>query len=168
MKRTILLIAILSILFVFSSCDPILEALFPEATGGGDKGEDANNTIEVGVDVDPVIFDSQEYRECWIPIIIRLEVDYGYGWEFYDQRDIWCHWESYIYERFEWLPPDNYRVVVFYDEDNNWEYSEFDSVALAWDYNVSPPQDYVPVGNGGWYYLGAYLQAGYNELMMMP
>jgi hypothetical protein len=163
MKRLILLIVVLSIVFIFSGCDALLEGFFPKATGT-DRGEDATNTIEFGVSIDWDIFEHTKYRECNTPIIIQLEKFEG-SYQPFDRREIWCSPDSYFVDRFEWLPDGEYRIIIFWDEDNSWDLSPGDANTFAYDYNMYG-NNYVNVGGGSWYRLEGYIWSGSMDVTM--
>jgi hypothetical protein len=167
MKRTIIFLAILSIVFLFSGCDNILEGFFPNVTGGGDK--EGNNTIEVNIGIDWQIVDSPEYRDCQKPVIIELQQeDFAMpgNWITVQVRDRWCSGD-WFNEMFEWLPDGNYRVIVYFDRDYTWSLTPGDDNVFAYDWQMYGSQT-VQVQGGGWYLLDAYLMYYANDVLGMP
>lgn len=122
MKKKILFVSTLAIaiLFLFSGCDQILEAMFPDETGGGEGG--GGNTIEINVRV------SKNVPDYWAAdVVVELreingkEIDgirRGYP---YDPEPANSEGEVFISFTFNWLPDGEYKASAWLDfEDDTW------------------------------------------------
>jgi hypothetical protein len=127
MKKTIFTIIVISIILLFTGCDGILEALYPNAKP---QFEGSNNMINVQVILDQSLIDYSGYRD--LPKInVKLEKDNGMGgWEkpfpdFWDFElwDMGLGYPNDAFVSFEYLPPGTYRVIVYWD---TWWNGELD------------------------------------------
>jgi hypothetical protein len=158
MKRIIILTFIVITTIGFSSCDGVLEALFPMNTEGYVEG---GNTIQVKVNImDYNISDDPVFYERPLRIFLEREDDFMPGnWNI--ERDHaewgWTYFDVY----FDGLGSGNYRVVVFFDENDNWWYDPGEYNSLAWDINtwntviwLPDPQEkvYIPMDAELWAY----------------
>lgn len=163
MKRIILLVLTIILAMFFSSCDSILEGFFPKITDKYDMGPDggAPSTIEVGVWIDNMITNQPEYYNN--PVEIRLEMwDQGMmQWMHFDQRRIFGRYD--IYERFDGVPPGEYRVLAYWDQDSNYNLDTgMESNILLTDMNWNT-QVITPQEGGAWIYMEGWLDLGDND-----
>ena len=119
MKKIIIItLLVVSIAFLFSGCDAILEAMFPDATGQG--GNSGTNQINLSVSIDQGIPDWWQHK-------VYAEIVGVNGTEFYDNRSNYANADNqdspaYVDFFFDFLPNGDYQVNVWLDnvEDNGW------------------------------------------------
>jgi len=142
MKKTIFTILVISIVLLFTGCDPILEALYPNAKPQFDG---ANNMINVQVVLAQGIIDFSGYRalpkinvklEKWNPNNAVWEKPFPDFWDF-ELWDMGLGYPNDAFVSFEYLPPGEYQVIVYWD---NWWNGELDAYenefnVLAKDYS---------------------------------
>jgi hypothetical protein len=146
MKRVIVAITlVLAVLVLFSGCDPILEALFPELVDGG-----FGKKIVVYVDIDSEILTGIVYQEGAILVGVVPFYEKEFGLEMAPE-EMWVQeWglTEYIETGFEPLQNTVYRVIIWWDGpddngDRNWlpdfdepsvlaSYEEIDEMGRTW------------------------------------
>lgn len=117
MKKIIIIsILAVSVIFLFSGCDAILEAMFPDATGHGDKS--GNNSVTLNIDIDKGI-DGWQNSEVWV------ELQGVNGNNFYDTRHDFA-WDDGIPDNpahidlsFDYIPDGEYIANVWLDKDGD-------------------------------------------------
>ncbi len=133
MKKIIIIsLLAISVIFLFSGCDAILEAMFPDATGHGDKS--GKNFVTIKIDIDKGIA-GWENSEVWV------ELQGVNGTDFYDTRNDYA-WDdgnpnnpAHIDLNFEFLPKGEYMANVWLDENGNGKADKdepFASVNTPW------------------------------------
>lgn len=167
MKRIVLLILTISVMLLFSGCDPMLEAFFPNATGQNNEGGEYEGemTIHVRAWIDWEITSDPGYYTR--PVIFELQqYDPGDGqWWPWDGRDFWGM--EYIDFTFNWLPPGEYRVIVYWDNLQNWSLDSGEPNTFAWD--TMDWDENVYIDNPGWYEMEANLYSYSDDASMyMP
>lgn len=152
MKRTIIIFITLLILFAFTSCDPILEMLYPDEK----MGDGPNNTINVFVEVYQDILDQTEYRNApRINVRLLRSNDGGFTFtEHFGEGEVWDikeTWDSRSFV-FSYIPPGEYKVLIYWD--SNWDWmpnnGESNVYARKWEdwvtENIFIPEDAPPEG----------------------
>ncbi|MCD6120513.1 MAG: hypothetical protein J7K04_01590 [Spirochaetales bacterium] len=146
MKKIIIIsILAVSVIFLFSGCDAILEAMFPDETGHGDKS--GNNSITINVDIDKGIPGWQD-SEVWVELVGVNGNDYyntrhDFAW---DDGNI--NNPAHIDLNFDFLPDGDYNANVWLDKNGNG-YADNDEpfAFVRTDYGNTFPMPYPNPNN---------------------
>jgi hypothetical protein len=141
MKKLIPLILLTGVVFFFSSCDAMLESIYPDQTGQGG----GDNSIYVTVDVNALLFPDYNYHNVCFELY--MSDDNGSSYNLYQSLQTYLYYASSTTAEgsasFSFLPDGSYYVVAWYDQvsDGTFSTNEDGDSTISYDLAGGDSQD---------------------------